>query len=210
MSLSKTLERRGYAFRQHLEEIGWTRRKLTAVDLDDAHRAALAQGGIEGLQKALAAQGSWTFPATDIAQPLPVRADLIVSEAGRPAATVVAPAAEGASRRMARALVEAVQGRFGIALDLRDGDRAGLELLRTGHVVLFGGSHESRFGMDLALRYQTGFVDATTPGEGGWAVTTHAGLNGDGHNVLQIAASPAQAREAMACALERVSAEAGA
>ena len=207
MSLSVALERRGYAFRQHLEEVGWTRRKPTVVDLDGSQRAAFDRGGIEGLKKVLAGQGLWTFPAMDIERPLPVRADLVLAQNGRPTATVVAPGAPGASRQMAGDLIDAVRRRFGVTLDLQEGDRAGLELLESQHVVLFGGSHESRFAMDLALRYQAGFVDATTPGEDGWVVTTHAGLDASGHNVLQVAASPSCAGEAMARALECLAVE---
>ena len=36
MSLYEALVQRGYCFREHLGEDGWTRRKLTVVDLDDA------------------------------------------------------------------------------------------------------------------------------------------------------------------------------
>jgi hypothetical protein len=206
MSLSTALERRGYSFRQHLEEEGWTRRKPTVADLDESQRAAFERGGIEGLKKVLAEQGVWTFPAMDIEKPLPIRADLVLAQGGRPVAAVVAPGS-GVCRQMAGELIEAVRGRFGAALDLQDGDRAGLALLQSQGVVLFGGSHEGRFAMDLALRYQAGFVDATTPGEDGWVVTTHAGMDGSGHNVLRVASSPSCAGEAMGCALERLEAE---
>ncbi|MSS71767.1 MAG: hypothetical protein EXS64_09790 [Candidatus Latescibacteria bacterium] len=207
MSLSAALERRGYSFRQHLEEEGWTRRKPTAVDLDGPQRVAFERGGIEGLKAVLAEQGLWTFPAMDIEKPLPIRADLILVRDGRPTATVVAPGSSGSLRQMACELIEAVRQRSGVTLDLQDGDRAGLALLASQSVVLFGGSHEGRFAMDLAMRYQAGFVDATTPGEDGWVVTTHAGLDGADHNVLQVAASPSCAGEAMACALERLATE---
>lgn len=36
MFLYKALVQRGYCFRQHLEEEGWTGGKLAVVDLDDA------------------------------------------------------------------------------------------------------------------------------------------------------------------------------
>ena len=204
MSLFETLQRRGYTFRQHLEEAGWTRRKLTVVDLDETQRSALERGGVPALRQALEAQGLWSFPAMDIEVPLPVRPDIILSRGGVPSATVVAP---GPLHSAAQELVDAIYERSGLRLPLSDGDRTDLNLLQSQHVILFGGAHESRFAMDMALRYQTGFVDATVPGDGGWVVTTHVGLDASGCNVTQISASPSRRKDAMACALERLATE---
>jgi len=88
MSLHEVLQRRGYPFRQHLEEEGWTRRKLTVVDLDDAQRVALEREGVRGLREVMEEQGLWSFPAVDIENPLPVQPDLILVQKGRPSATV--------------------------------------------------------------------------------------------------------------------------
>src|SRR5690349_16650045 len=96
--LIEALRRRGYPIRRHLDEEGWTRRKLTVVDLADDQRTALREGGSEALRAALQAQGAWTFPALDIEQPLPRRADLILAVQGAPVAAVVAPGAHPALR----------------------------------------------------------------------------------------------------------------
>ena len=201
MFLSEALERRGYPFRQHLEEAGWTVRKLTVVDLDDRQRAALEQDGVEGLKRVLDEQGLWSFPAMDIEKPLPIQSDVVLSQGGKISAAVVAPAS-GELRGMAQAFIEAVEKRSGMNLPLLDGDGAELSLLQSQHIVLFGGSHESRFAMDMALRYQAGFVDGIVPGEGGWVVTTHVGQDASGYNVAQVAASPDCRGAAMACLLE--------
>ena len=201
MSLYEVLQQRGYAFRQHLEEEGWGKRKLTVVDLDRAQREALAQGGVAGLGEALDRQGTWSFPAIDIEAPLPVRQDLVLTWGGRPAATVIAPEGDRGLARMAQDLVGAVEKRFGVALPLVGEGEAGLALLQSQDGVVFGGSHENRFAMEMALGYQECFVDGSVPGEGGWVVTTHAGLDASGHLVVQVSAPPGS-REAMACLLE--------
>ena len=71
MSLHEVLRRRGYAFRQHLEEVGWTVRKPTVVDLSGEQQSALDERGSTGLQAVLERDGLWSFPATDITAPLP-------------------------------------------------------------------------------------------------------------------------------------------
>ena len=204
MSLYEELKRRGYSFRQHLEEESWTRRKLTVVDLDDAQRAALEAGGADELKRVLASQGLWSFPAPDIEKPLTVQADVVLAQGGRPTATVIAPDSPGALNEMASELIDAVHERFGVTLPFIHDGESDLGLLQSQHVVVFGGSHESPFAMDMALRYQTGFVDAAVPGDDGWVVTTHAGLDASGYNVAQIAASPSRREEAMSCLRESI------
>ena len=205
MSLHEALRRRGYGFRQHLEEAGWTARKLTVVDLDDAQREALKRDGVEGLKKALDAQGLWSFPALDIDAPIPRRGDVLLAEGGEPTATVVAA---GSLRETAQAFVETVAERSNVRLPLLADTEADPNLLATGHIVVFGGAHENRLAKDLALRYQTFFADAVVPGEGGWVVTTHLGLDGSGHAVMQVATSDARRDEALACLREAVSGDA--
>ncbi len=165
MSLYEALQGRGYAFRQHLEEEGWTRRKLTVVDLDDSQRVALERNGLDGLRAALESQGLWSFPALDIERPLPIQPDVVLAEDGRPMATVVAPASECVPRQMAQEFIDAVQEQFGLKLILLDDREAELSLIQSQHIILFGGSHENRFAMDVAMRYQTLFVDAAVPGD---------------------------------------------
>ena len=205
MSLHEMLQQRGYGFRQHLEEEGWTARKLTVVDLDEAQRAALEAEGAKGLKKALDVQGLWSFPALDIAAPLPRTRDVLLADGGEPAATVVPGDAD---RETAQAFVDAVAERLGVRLPLLADTEAGPDLLGTGHVIVFGGAHENRLAMDLALRYQTFFADAVVPGEGGWVATTHLGLDGSGHAVAQVAASEACRKEALAFLLEALSGDA--
>ncbi|MFC1712381.1 hypothetical protein ACFL6S_01865 [Candidatus Poribacteria bacterium] len=207
MSLYEALQRRGYSFRQHLEEEGWTQRKLTVIDLDDSQRAALERGGVNGLKQILDRQGLWSFPALDIENPLPIQSDVILTQDGRSTAIVVAPASEGAANQMAREFVNTVHQQFGFKLTSLEDDAAGLDLLKSQHVIVFGGSHENQFAMDMALRYQACFVDATVPGDDGWIATTHVGLDASGHNVMQIAASPSRRNEALAHILQNVSAD---
>ncbi len=202
MSLHEALTQRGYCFRQHLEEEGWTVRKLTVVDLDDAQCDALEKGGVEGLREALDKQNLWPFPALDIDAPLPRRRDVLLAEGGRPTATVVAA---DSGREIAQAFVTTVAERSGVNLPLLGDTEADPSLLETGHIVVFGGADENRLAMDLALRFQTFFADAIVPGEDGWVVTTHLGLDGSGHAVVQVAASESCRDEALACLREALS-----
>ncbi len=140
--LYEALQRRGYAFRQHLEEEGWTRRKLTVIDLDDSQRSGLARGGVDGLKRVLDAQGLWSFPALDIEEPLPVQSGVVLAEGGQAAATIVAPN-NGTSRQMAHEFIDTLWEQFGLKLTLLDEEQADLGLLQSQHIVLFGGSHDS-------------------------------------------------------------------
>jgi len=209
MSLYEVLQKRGYSFRQHLEEEGWTRRKLTVVDLDDSQRNALERGGVSGLKKILDEQGLWSFPALDIESPLAIQPNVILSQGGNPTAIVVAPASDGVTKQMASDFIDAVRQQFGVRLNLMEDDAASLDLLQSQHVVVFGGSHENRFAMDIALRYQACFVDATVPGDDGWIVTTHVGLDASGYNVTQVTASPSQKEAAMKHLLQNIAADDG-
>ena len=208
MSLLDVLRERGYQFRQHLEEESWTARKLTVVDLDDSQRRALESGGMAGLKQKLDGDDLWPFPAMDIVEPLRSQADLVLAEGTRPVSVLVAPGT-GRLRDLALAVAEEVQQRFGVQLQVTDDREADLSLLASQHVILVGGSHENRLAMDLALRYQTGFVDATVPGDDGWVVTTQVGLDGSGHNVVQIAVGPSQQEAALACLLDGIEQENG-
>jgi len=207
MPLNEVLRQYGYCFRQHLEEEGWTRRKLTVVDLDDSQRAALERGGVNGLRQILDRQGLWSFPALDIEEPLAVQPNVILAQSGHSNTVVVAPASEGVASQIAREFINAVHQQFGVKLTLLEDDTADLSLLRSQHVILLGGSHENQFAMDMALRYQACFVDATVPGDDGWIATTYVGLDASGHNVMQIATSPSRKDEALAYILQNVAAD---
>ena len=116
MSLYEVLQKRGYSFRQHLEEEGWTRRKLTVVDLDDSQRAALEHGGIDGLRQILDQQGLWSFPALDNEKPLAIQSDVVLAQNGHPAAIVVAPGSQGPANQMASEFIHAIHQQFGFKL----------------------------------------------------------------------------------------------
>jgi hypothetical protein len=204
MSLYEALKRRGYTFRQHLEEESWGWRKIIAADLDIMQREALEREGVPGLKAVLAERvyrppwGLWTFPDFEIEKPLPRRPDLTLARAGRPSATVVAPRAEPALWAMAQEWVRALRERHGVELPLLGDDEAGPELLATRDVLLFGGSHQNRLALEFALRLRTFFVDAGVPGDDGWVATTHCGVHASGHNIAQVAAPAERRAEALA------------
>lgn len=204
MSLYEVLKSRGYSFRQHLEEESWTRRKLTVVDLDDSQRSALEHGGVNSLKEIMDGQGLWSFPAMDIEKPLSIQPNVILAQDGQIEAIVIIPKDEGDLTQMAYKFINAIFQQFGFKLTLLDDKEADLSLLQSHHIVLFGGSHENQFAMDMALRYQSCFVDATVPGDDGWIVTTHVNLDGSVHNVAQITASPPQCQEALAYILQNI------
>ena len=201
MPLFEAMQQRGYSFRQHLEEETWTHRKLTVVELSTTQRSALESEGTQGLARKLADDGVWSFPAMDIDEPLPVRPHVICGRSRQPTSLVVVPASGAAMTDSGREFVEVVERRFGLKLRLVSDTEADLDMLRSLDLVVFGGAHENRFSLDMALRYQTCFLDARAPGDGGWAVTTHVGLDAGGRNVLQIAASPACRPEALEAVL---------
>ena len=204
MSLVDAMERRGYAFRRHLAEESWTRRKLTVVDLTDAQRRALVSGGPKALTRRLESDGLWSFPASDIEKPIPVRREVVLAGGRSGRGYIVAPDAACAAGAMAREFAERVRQQMGVDLELvRDTD-GGLELLQRGDVVLFGGSHENRLALEAALRYQACVADATVPGPDGWMVATRVGLEASGHNLLQVAAAAGREAEALAYVVEAV------
>ena len=207
MSLCEAMRKRGYAFRQHLEEEGWTLRAPTAVDLGEEQRAALEQGGVQGLREVLDRQGQWSFPALDIEVPSALQPDLVLVRGGQPATAVVAPGGDAQLWEMARELVDAIDARCAVKLPLIDAGEAKADLLETQHLVVVGGAHQNRLALELALRHQTFFVDASVPGEDGWVVTTHAGLHASGHNIAQIAAPTEHWRAALGCLLDGMAAE---
>jgi hypothetical protein len=203
MSLYDVLKKRGYTFRQHLEEEGWGWFTPTVVDMDVYQRDALKHGGINGLKKYLDGKvyrppwGLWTFPALDIEAPLPRHPDLVLARGGKAIAQIVAPRRNKLLWAMAGEFARAVWNQCRLKLTVTDEVDAGTELLEKKGLVLFGGSHENKLAMKLALRHRTFFVDAGVPGEGGWIVTTHAGLNTAGNNVLQVTAGAEHRKKVM-------------
>lgn len=201
MPLYEALKRRGYTFRRHLPEEGWTQRALTVVDLTEAQRAALDEGGEDRLRDAVAGDGVWTFPAMAIPAPLPAVRDLVLADDSGARALVAAPRSEACLWGMAERFVSEVRDRFGVSLDLVDDANLGFEALADGNLVVFGGGHDSALARDLALRFQTFFIDAVVPGDDGWVVTTHSGLDASGHSVLQVWAGVEGADAATDCLL---------
>ena len=213
MALYDALKRRGYPIRRHIEEEGWAWRKATVIDLDMVQCDALKYEGIAGLKKALDAQlyrpawGLFTFPALDIEAPLPRRPNLVLARNGSPTASVVAPRKNPALWAMARECVDAIRDRHGVTLPLIDDEEARTDLLETRHLILFGGSHQSRLALEFALRYRTFFVDAGVPGDDGWVITTHCGIHASGHNIAQVTAPSADRAKVLATLLEEVVSE---
>ena len=111
------------------------------------------------------------------------------------------------TRSVTRAFVDAIAESYGHELPLIDDEDASLDLLSSGHIILFGGSHKSRFAMELALRYQTCSVDATVPGDDGWAVTTHVGLGSCSHCVTQISTSESTTQDTLEYVIESLQAD---
>ncbi len=184
------LRERGYAIRQHLPEEVWTRRKRTVVDLDDHQRALLEAKGPEALTASLKAEGSWTFPAFDIDAPLPRATGIDLARGGRVAACVVVPQEDPELLGIAAELVSEVSRHCGVELPVKSDQRVNPEAFGEQPLILVGGSDRNRLSLALALRYQTGFVDAAIPGDDGWVVTTHLGLAVSGAGVAQISAGP--------------------
>lgn len=215
MSLYDAMKRRGYTFRQHLEEEGWGWHKPTVVDLDMVQRDELQRAGIDGLKAQLdsciyrPAWGLWTFPCYDISQPLPRRSDLVLARDGRATAAVVAPASDRDLRGMADDFIKSVAELHGVDLPLVDADTATLADLAGRDLVLFGGSHRNRVALDLALRHRTFFADATVPGDDGWLITTHCGTDASGRNVLQVAAGDAHRATVLTALREAVTRQDG-
>ena len=184
------LRERGYAVRQHLPEESWTRRKRTVVDLDDRQRSLLETEGPASLVAALEAEDSWTFPAFDIDAPAPRAAGVDLVRERRVVACVVVASGDPELADLAAGLVSEVSHRHGIDLPIRSDGEIERSALGKQPLVLVGGSDRNRLSLAFALHYQTGFVDAAVPGDGGWVVTTHLGLTGLGTGVAQISAGP--------------------
>lgn len=204
------MEKRGYSFRLHLEEEGWTWFEPTVVDLPRNFMDELHYGGIEGLRKALEQRlyrppsGLWLFPSPEIEAPLPRRTNLVLARGTESSAAVVAPSGASDLGDLARAWVAAIEQRFGVALPLVDDTTVTFDALASRDLVVFGGSHQNRLALELAQRGRNLFVDAAVPGDDGWVVTTHRGLHASGHAVLQVAAGTEHREEVLALLLENL------
>ncbi len=201
MTITDAVANKGYSFRQHLEEQGWGWRALTVVDLTAEQRKALDEGGAEGLRQALESTGQYSFPATDIDSVPAIRTAVRLAGGGAVPAVVVAP---DSLAGLAAAVVEALKLKTGVQLEVVSDASASLNLLKERDVIIIGGSHQNRLALDFALRYQTGFLDAIVPGAGGWAVTTHVGIEASGHLALQIVADDPMADAAVAALVSAV------
>lgn len=194
MNLHEVLNKRGYSFRQHVEEEGWGWRKPTVIDLDMVQKDALKYGGVPGLQKAIDGQfyrpswGLFTFPSMDIQEPLPRRPDLLLGRNGEANASAIAPRKNPELWSMACEFADRLKERHGIELPLLDESDAKPELLEKQHLIVFGGSHQNSLALEFALRLRTFFIDASVPGDDGWIVTTHCGIHSSGNSVVQLTA----------------------
>lgn len=197
MDLHEVLKKRGYEFRQHIEEEGWGWRKPTVIDLDMIQQDALKWGGVPGLQKAVDEQlyrpawGLFTFPSLDIQEPLPRNPNLLLARNGISTASIIAPMTNPGLWELAFKFADMLKIRHGIELPILDELEASPELLEKQHLIIFGGSHQNRLALDFALRYRTFFIDASVPGDDGWGVTTHCGIHTSGNNIIQLTAPDA-------------------
>jgi hypothetical protein len=210
MNIEDVLKRRGYVIRQHIEEEGWGWRKLTVVDMEHVQVDALKHFGVPGLRKLLDEQlyrppwGLFTFPSLHIEEPLPRRADVILARDGVILATIVAPADHAPLWAWAHELAAEIQQRTGMKLPIFDARKSELDLLDRRDVILLGGAHENALAMKLALRHRTFFADAAVPGDDGWLVTTHCGLNRAGHVALQVTSAESSRNDAAATLLDAI------
>lgn len=205
MTITEAVAKKGYTFRQHLEEQGWGMRALTVVDLSADQEAALRQRGAAGLQEELRKTGQYSFPATDITAVPAIRNWISLDARAMPLVVTADELAEVAAKTIAR-----IKGVTGVELKVvADGD-ADLGMLQHSDVILFGGAHQSKFGRDFALRYQTAAFDGVVPGPGGWAVTTHVGIEGNGNLLLQVVADKDSAAAATAALMAALETEKGA
>ena len=189
MDVTELLAQRGYSLRKHVEEVSWTARKLTVIDLDADERRLLETGGVEALSERLGKDGHWVFPAVDIASPLPLTREAVLAEGGAATAVIVAPEdVEDPLREGARRLALAIREQFGVDLPIVSDAEGSLDLLDDREVILFGGAHNSRFARNVAFRFWGNYVDAACPSAGGWLVTTRHGLTASGRKIIQIAA----------------------
>ncbi|MFA5864080.1 MAG: hypothetical protein WC975_05265 [Phycisphaerae bacterium] len=195
--LMDLFDRRGYRVRKHVTEASWDKRKLTVVDLNEKERGLLERGGVELLSRYLSRENQWPFPPLEIREIIPVRRDTDFSTDAEKPTVVLAPCMQPALKKAAAYFVREVKNRFGITLSLRDQEDTDITIFKTRHAILFGGSHQSRLALDLALRYLYGIADSVIPGDGGWLVTTFVGLAAPDKNVIQIAGSPDQLRLAV-------------
>jgi len=124
-------------------------------------------------------------------------------------AEVCAPSDDATLSQMARDFIAAARDRHGVELRLLDDDAVQPERVEQCPLVIFGGSHQNRLALNLALRHQTLTMDASIPGEGGWAVTTHAGLSDAGWTVAQVCADAATRQAASDCLLSAIGDDAG-
>ncbi len=190
MSMLEILEKRGYKFRKHTEEFGLG--IPSVVDFDLKLREVLKYEGIDGLEECLKNRmysppwGLWTFPSFDIKKNLPRRPDVVLAQDGKVCCTIVVPENSPIYMSFAKEFVDEIKTDYGIELCIVDENAVQPEALEKQHLILFGGSHQNRMALELALKYRTMFVDAGVPGEDGWIVTTHCGLNARGHNIAQV------------------------
>lgn len=213
MNIQDVLQRRGYPIRQHLEEEGWGWRKLTVVDLDHVQSDALKYYGVPGLRKLLDEQfyrppwGLFTFPSLHIEQPLRriVDATLTWDAVDRVVvASIVAPADHTPLWAWAHEIAAEIHLRAGVKLPIFDARKVDIDLVNRSNVILLGGSHENALAMKLALKHRTFFADATVPGDDGWLVTTHCGLNRFQHLIMQACSGESTRNDATTCLLDAI------
>ncbi len=125
----------------------------------------------------------------DSTAPGDLRLVLEIVRAGKPAATVIAPA-DGSLDGEAKRIVQAVRACYKVELPVTTGDRA-LRELPTRHAIALGCLADNLFIEALYLRWNT-LVDRWYPGVGGWMVQSIASPFRQGNHVLLLGGSDPQ------------------
>ena len=101
-------------------------------------------------------------------------------------------------------LAAGITDRWGCRLPVLPAAECHLTQVHSRPLIVIGGAHENRFALDLAMRYQTFFLDQSAPGDKGWAVMTHLGLEASAPGVVQLAAGAEWRKEAIACIMDAI------
>lgn len=200
MNLHEILEKRGYKFRQNIgEHKGWGWFEVNVMELSKRQDGALKIGGVDALKKEMDKYGLWSYPSTDIKEPLELRPDILLSQNGKTNVKLVVSKNNKYLLSFTEKLCELLKNECDVSLEIIDDKNADSNLIDSSDLILIGGSHENRLALKYALLYQTFFLDANVPGDGGYAVTVHTGFNMEKHNILQIAVTSGSEDDVLAC-----------
>lgn len=89
--------------------------------------------------------------------------------------SIVAPDHE-MFQQAAMQLSATLRDKYGCNVPILAEDDPASSLSATGPLLLFGGANRNRRSMEIAKKYQVGAFSSSSPGVGGWAITTHEEL----------------------------------